>query len=73
MSDIQQLIDQANKRTASDRRKQFAKKSTDAQMLDHLTKVARIAVDAFFSDGRDCSVAMKELRSFLVIAERRAK
>lgn len=73
MSDIQALIEAANKRTAADRRKQFAKKSTDTQMLDHLAGAARVAVDAYFATGRDCAEAMKELRSFVVLAERRAK
>ena len=73
MPDIQQLIDQANKRSANDRKKIFAKRSSDSQMLDHLAKAARIAVDAYFSNGRDCAAAMKELRSFVVLAERRAK
>jgi len=73
MSDLQQLIDQANKRTAGDRRKQFAKKSNDQQMLDHLMMSARVAVDAYFADGRDCRAAMQELRSCVVLAERRAR
>ena len=73
MSDIQSLINAANKRSAADRRKQFAKKSTDTQMLDHLAKAARVAVDAYFANGRDCAEAMKELRSFVVLAERRAR
>lgn len=70
---VQALIDQANRRTAAERRKQFAKRSSDQQMLDHMTKAARVAVDAYFSNGRDCAEAMKELRSFLVLAERRAR
>lgn len=42
-------------------------------MLDHLAKAARVAVDSYFSNGRDCAEAMKELRSCVVLAERRAK
>ncbi len=63
----------ANRRCQAERNKQFAKLSTDAQMLDHLAKAARVAVDRYFSNGRDCAEAMKELRSFVVLAERRAK
>lgn len=55
------------------RNKQFVKRSTEAQMLDHLAKAARVAVDSYFSNGRDCAEAMKELRSCVVLAERRAK
>lgn len=73
MPDLQSLIDAANKRTATDRRKQFAKRSSDQQMLDHLTRAARVAVDAYFAAGRDCAAAMQELRSCVVLAERRAK
>lgn len=73
MPDLQSLIDAANKRTATDRRKQFAKRSSDQQMLDHLAKAARVAVDAYFATGRDCAAAMQELRSCVVLAERRAK
>lgn len=71
--DLQAVIDQANKRTQADRNKQFAKRSSDQQMLEHLTKSARVAVDLYFSDGRDCAEAMKELRKFVLLSERRAK
>ena len=73
MNNLQSLIDQANKRTQVARNKQFVKRSTEAQMLDHLAKAARVAVDSYFSNSRDCAEAMKELRSCVVLAERRAK
>jgi len=73
MADLEKLIAQKNRETAGVRRQQFARKASDAQMLAHLTKAARVAVDSFFADGRDCREAMKELRSALVIAERRKR
>ena len=66
-------IERANKRVRSHEVKQIVKRSSDAQMLDHLTKAARVAIDSYFSDGRDCMAAMRELRTALVIAERRAR
>lgn len=72
-TDLKSMIDSANRRSQALRNKQFVKRSTDAQMLDHLARAARVAVDAYFSNGRDCAEAMKELRSFVVLAERRAK
>lgn len=71
--DLQTVIDQANKRTQADRNKQFVKRSSDQQMLEHLTKSARIAVDAYFSNARDCDEAMKDLRKFVALSERRAR
>jgi hypothetical protein len=73
MTDLDKLIAQKNRETTGVRRQQFARKSSDSQMLDHLVKAARVAVDSFFADGRDCREAMKELRSALVIAERRKR
>jgi hypothetical protein len=71
--ELQARINNANRRTQADRNKQFAKRSSDQQMLDHLAKSARVAVDLYFSNGRDCAEAMKELRSCVVLAERRAR
>lgn len=72
-AEVKKAIEQKNRQTAADRGKQFVKRSSDQQMLDHLTKAARVAIDDYFSNGRDCAAAMKELRSALVIAERRAR
>lgn len=73
MSDLEKLIAQKNREKAAPRNREFARKASDSQMLDHLTKTVRVAVDSFFADGRDCREAMKELRSALVIAERRKR
>lgn len=61
------------KATSAARGREIVRKSSDQQMLDHLAKAARVAVDAYFANGRDCAEAMRELRSFVVLAERRAK
>lgn len=68
---IADLIAQKNKQTQADRNRQFARRASDTQVLDHMTKAARVAVDAYFSNSRDCAEAMKELRKFVVLSERR--
>lgn len=73
MSTVEKLIAAKNRETAVVNRRSMVKRSSDTQMLNHLTKTARVAIDAFFSTGRDCTEAMKELRSFVVLAERNHK
>lgn len=75
---VQNLIEQANKRSAASRRQLFAKKSNDLQMLEHLTKTARVALDALHEDvskglvsSPNCRAAMRELESVVLIAEKR--
>lgn len=77
---LQAMIDQANKRTQAQRGRQFAKKATDAQLLEQLALVSRGVVDAYTGSRGVSEVApvellkaMAELRTVLVVVERRAK
>ena len=71
--DLQKSIDAANARAVARQRKAFAKKASDSNMLDHLVKTARVAVDSYFGNSRDVAAAMKELRTILTIAEKRTR
>jgi hypothetical protein len=78
---LQAMIDQANQRTQAQRGRQFAKKASDAQLLDQLADMARGVVDAY-SDHRAAGAgvvheelrkAIADLRTVLVVVERRSK
>lgn len=75
---LQTMIDQANRRTAAGRRKQFLKRSSDGQMLDHLAKNVRVALDLYhdaYRSGLDVDnnlrAALREMETALVMAEKR--
>jgi hypothetical protein len=75
---VQTMIEQANKRNASANKRVFAKKSSDTQLLDHLTKTCRVALDrwgknAIFVMDRDFKEAMRELLGVVALAEKRFK
>lgn len=78
ITQVQALIDQANKRSAASRRQLFAKRSSDLQMLEHQTKSARVVLDAFHVDrgkgmmvSNNLKAAMRELETFVCLAEKR--
>ena len=82
MGNLQAMIDQANRRTESARKKQFVKKATDAQLLDDLARKAAEAVQAYkkvfdriptISGIDEFSLAMKTLKLTVDIVDRRAK
>lgn len=73
MEEIHALDRKKMEKTKAARNRDFARRSSDTQMLDHLTKAARVAVDSYFGNSRDTDAAMKELRTFVVLAERRTK
>jgi len=75
---LQTLIDQANRRTAGARRKQFVKRSSEGQMLEHLVKNVRMALDLYhlaYRNGLDVDnnlrAALREMETALVMAEKR--
>jgi hypothetical protein len=81
MATHQELLAQANRRVKSNANRQFARKSSDAQMLDRLTKAARAVLDSVtkLPGEHRCGVAgvgseaLDELRTACRLAELRAK
>jgi hypothetical protein len=70
----QQLLEQANRRVASNRNRQFGRKASDAQMLDRLTQAARAVLDYHaLNNGVIVKPVLDELRAACRIAELRAK
>jgi predicted transcriptional regulator len=72
---LQAMIEQANRRTKRANQQAFVKRVDDRQMLEELKKRARAVVDAYDRD-RDYAglrASLEELRTAVVIAERRAK
>lgn len=62
----------SKRKDAASRNKRFARKATESQLLDNLAKAARGVLELYGSNSRqDLAVAMRELRSATVLAEKR--
>lgn len=70
---LQQDIAAANKRTQKARGRQFAKRASDEQMLDHIVTQALVVVDEYALGGRVTGEAIKNLRTAAMLAQRRAR
>lgn len=74
---LQQMIESKNRQTAGARKRQFATRSSDQQMLDHLAKNARCVLDSYQAAGafisKNLDEAMKELKTAVCMAEKRLK
>ena len=75
---LREQIEAANQRAAGAKRKVFAKKASDAQMLDNLAEAARHVLALWppaelglLSDARQ--TAMKDLKTMVALAEKRAR
>ena len=72
---LRRTIETANNRVKRSNQQQFVKRSSDAQMLDHVLTEARGAVDAYNRDRDYVGIreAMKRLETAVVLAERRKR
>lgn len=70
--ELNQLIERKNRQTTGDVRRVFAKKASDAQMLDKLAASARAVLEEW-DRGGGTGQAFAELRKDVALAERRRK
>ena len=77
---VQDLVKQANRRTQTARNRQFVKRSSDQQMLDHLAKNGRCVLDIYheavakgLNVGTNLRAAMREFETAVCMAEKRVR
>jgi len=74
MLNLQETINQANKKTRSTLNKQFARKSSNDQLLDRITTASRAVLDATAGNNTAAlKIALRELETLTKISERRPK
>ncbi len=80
MPALQQMIDQANRRTAKGNQRRFAQKASDSQMLDSVTQTGRSFLDGYhvavrngLDVGNNLRAVIRELETAVSLAERRGR
>lgn len=70
---VQALIDQANRKTQAECKRQFERRATDGKVLELMVGHVKNVVEAYRVDpaSANCKAAMRELEAYTRLAERR--